>query len=235
MAVYRYSPDGVEFLFRKAVRQSRVRGALGLAAVLAITVLNSGFSDIAYALPMFAVLAGVAFWKQKQSSSQSKNLLKSVELEIDDDELTGSNSLKTVTIRREEVSELRHLRDGILVRGRDPFHTVQAMPELDGYSELAERIETWVPSGVVRKQSSRYSTLGTTVTIVGMLVLIIVAFSSTNPIIAIPCCLAEAAILIYCWIVIWRSKLTGPMRRLLWLLFLPFFALLGRAYMLWNQ
>jgi len=61
----------------------------------------------------------------------------------------------STSIARGDITELRYLRDGLLVRGRNLRQSLRLMPELEDYDELIRRFEEWVPAEVPRVQSTR--------------------------------------------------------------------------------
>jgi hypothetical protein len=225
----------MERLARKAVRLSQAISVLAVLSGFAITALTSGISSSWQTLPAFLVAGALLFWMQRRASGRIRAVAASTEIELDDAAIHGRNSLGSTTIRREDVTELRYLRDGIVVRGRDLSHILQLKPELEGFDELVGELESWLPPGVARKRSSGSTSRWTVAITVASLGLMVAAYSTDNPSIGIPCCLLEALFLIGCVVWVWKSASVVP--RLKWMMLivvLPVLSLVARAYQLWR-
>jgi hypothetical protein len=143
--------------------------------------------------------------------------------------------MTNVTITRDEITELRYLKDGILVRGKDLRQTLQLMPELDGFEDLVKQIEEWTPTQVPRIRSSISMGIWVMTLLVMNIGLMILAMSTKNHLVAIPASVAVVSVLVACVIWVWRSN--GIARRLKWsmlMTLIPAISLLYRAYLLWT-
>jgi hypothetical protein len=238
MAKYRYSEEGIESLARKVARRSLVFILIaflgGVAAVWVNVAFAADWRPGAFAVGVVMILGiVVGFRVWRNSGRNATKILRSAEFELDQDTLTARNSLATTKLGRDEVTEIRYMKDGILVRGANLRQWVQVKPELQGFPELATSLEDWVPASVRRKRSSSSLTLWFGLLVVGNLGLAVIAFSATTPIVAIPCCILEAVVLIGCAALVWRSKTVAP--RLKWMTLagmIPIFSLIFRAYFL---
>jgi hypothetical protein len=233
MVTYRYSEDGIASLVRKATRQFLIITSIASLVGFAVVWVNGELPDRLSEIVTGSILGASVFWAWRRSLRNIRTIAKSTEFELDEDTLAGRNSLATTKLARSEVTEMRYMKDGILVRGANLRHMIQVKPELEGFQELATRIEDWVPADVRRTRAS--SSLGFWVTsaAIGNLGLLFIAFSATTSAVAIPCCILEAVFLIGCAVFTWRSKTVAP--RLKWMMLivtLPTISLIGRAYLL---
>ncbi len=236
MPIYRYSAEGVERLVRRIRNRSLTMISAALLSGIAITAFAQGLRQSISILPVLVPAVGILWWTQRRSSLSVRKLLESTEFEIDDATISGRNSNLATTLRREEIVELRYLSDGVFIRSRNLDRSLQLKPELEDYDDLIQRLEAWVPAEVPRVRSvASLATLNMLFGLAG-LGLFIVAFAATNPLTGMVACLAEAALLIACFVWIWRSEQTS--RQIKWLTALgifPVISLLGRAYMLSAQ
>jgi hypothetical protein len=242
MVTYRYSEDGIERLARKATHLSLVILSIAFLGGLTLLWVNGELRgplpEIVVVGTLLGTLVGASlFLAWRKSVRINRTIAKSTEVELDQDALTARSSLGTTKLGRNEVTEIRYMKDGILVRGANRRHMVHLKPELEGFQELATRIQDWVPTSVRRTRTS--SSIGLSIglrltsLVVGSLGLMIIALSATTPAVAIPCCLLEAVILTSCAVFVWRSKTVAP--RLKWMMLmviLPVISLIGRAYLL---
>ena len=144
--------------------------------------------------------------------------------------------MASTTIAQEEVTKLRYLKDGILVRGKTFRQTLRLSPGLDGFEDLVRRIDEWTPPQVPRVRSSSSFSFWIVIVVPANLGLMIAAITLKNPTIAIPACVAEAFVLVSCAALVCRSKFIA--RRLKWIMLLgllPAISLLYRAYLLWMK
>lgn len=227
-------------MVRKARRTSLVTTGLLFAGMLVVAVPASGISDVTrpVLVAIFGVFLVLFFWIQRRSAAQARRAVESITIEVDDQGVKQITSLVSTTIRREDVVELRYLPGGIMVLGRDLRQRIFLNRELDGFDDLAGRMEQWAPAITIRKPvpspgSGMYWFYG----LFGAhLCLFISAVLAVNPRIAIPCCLTEAIFLLTCMVWIWTFQ--GVASRLKWfagLAALPAFSLLDKAYTLWRQ
>ncbi len=236
MAVYRFSKDGADRIVRRASFNFFMLMGAAVLAGFGISAINSGRRRLSFELPLLLVVVIFLLWMQRLSVRKTRSLVESTEFEIDGEELTARNSQVSITIRREEVVELRYLRDGILVRGTDVNQTVQLKPELEQFDELVLQLEDWVPPEAPRIQSSSSMNTWIVGLVLANLGLFVAAFSTEIPSIAVPCCIAEAILLVLCIVWVWRSKWANPkLKRLMLASLFPAVSLLGRAYLLVVQ
>ena len=232
MVTYRYSEDGIDSLARKGPRRSLVFMSLAILVGLAVGWVN-GLRDPMSEIVSVGIVGAILFWVWRRSVRNAKTVAKSAQIELDQDSLTARSSLGSIKLGRNEVTEIRYMKDGILVRGANLRRMVQLKPELEGFQELATRIQDWVPASVRRTRSSSSIGRWLTSVVVGNLVLLFIALSANTPAVAIPCCILEAVFLIACAAFVWRSKTVAP--RLKWMMLIviiPAISLIGRAFLL---
>ncbi|MCC6538546.1 MAG: hypothetical protein IT162_13405 [Bryobacterales bacterium] len=207
---------------------------LAVLAGVGMVGMAQGFSTLATVLPVMAIPVVVGLFLQWKTREKTRMAIESTEIEIDDDVLAGRTSLASVAIRSDEVTELRYLADGLLVRGRDLPQTLHLKTDLEGFEELRVAVEAWAPANVPRKQSA-VSMPGLTIAFpIAALALMVVAFTATDPRMAVPVCVIAALALVACIAVVWQND-KAP-RQLRWMMLaalLPAASLLGRAYLLW--
>jgi hypothetical protein len=236
MPVYRYSAAAIETIMRRLRLQAIVTGA-GLLAVALIAGLSGPASANTFTVvvPVIVVfLGGGLLWSQRRALARNREAVRSTEFELDEEQITARNSLLSTTIRREEVTKLRYLRDGLMVCGKDLRRCVQVRPELDGCDELTHRIEEWVPAGTPRIHSR--ASLGRRTWISFLVPLVLVGGAmATNRAVASVCSLAAGALMIGCMIWMWRYKVSF-VRKWTWPLFvIVAAAMLYRAIAVWTQ
>jgi hypothetical protein len=184
-----------------------------------------------------AVLFGVlVYWTQRRAARKVERALRSTEFEIDGDQLAARSSAMSATIQRSEVTSIRRLKDGILVIGKTLHDGVRLRPELEGFDDLARRLEEWAPSEAPRVSSSGSLASLSRVAVLLSVGLFVAGLTVRNPAIAIPCCLGEALLLASCSVLVWRSKLVG--RKTKWAMVLPLIiavSLVSYAYTLWTR
>jgi len=233
MAIYRYSPIGVETLLRRA--------DLTLAALPIVVTLFSGMAlfwnrtsaSITSYLPL-ALAGPFLIWSSFRQRPKIRSLLESTEIELTASELIARNAQTTVTIRPDEVRELRLTKDGLQIHGRKAGQTIILKNELEDFTEVARAVETWAPASAKRTTGRATSQWWLLSLVVINLALLSVAFGSHQPLVAVPCCLIEALVLTGALIWIWRYRKTVP-PKLLWsslVAILPILSLLWRAYLM---
>jgi len=233
MAIYRYSPTGVETLLRRA--------DLTLAALPIVVTLFSGValfwnrasSSITSYLPL-ALAGPFLIWLSFRQRPKIRSLIESTEIELTGSQLIARNAQTTVAIRQDEARELRLTKQGLQVLGKNAGQTMELKNELEDFTELARAVETWAPVSVKRSTGSAASQWWVLSIVVLNLVLLSVAFGSREPLVAVPSCVSEAVILTGALIWIWRHRKTVP-PKLLWsslVAILPILSLLWRAYLM---
>ena len=233
MPIYRYSQEGIARIERQVRNKTLAFSGAALLAGFGITIANAGTRQIASTLPVFAIGAAILFWTQRRSAGRVRQMLEATEFELTETELIGRSPAITTTTRPEDVAELKYMRDGIFVRTRGLRNSPLLKPELAGFDELAARLERWVPPGVRRTQAES-SSVGrwTTAATLTSLAMMAAALTTTDPLIAITCCLATSALLIFCVVWVWRSQIDRRTKRMMLICVLPVVSLLARAYAL---
>ena len=238
LATYRYSEEGIGQLARKATRQTSLITGLALLAGVLIPFFNGAISQPFTLIPILVIFAAVAIWSGKRAGGKVRATAGSTEIEIGfegNSVLIASTPTARTTLDRDEVVELRYLKDGVLVRCKGLRKTLLLRPELNEFENLVNRVEEWTPAGVPRIRSSgSFSGLAITL-VLANLGLFMVAYQE-NPKIAVPASVVEALILLSRVTWVWRSESVA--RRLKWLMLIatgPAISLLGRAYLLWTQ
>jgi uncharacterized membrane protein YdbT with pleckstrin-like domain len=181
------------------------------------------------------VIGALTFWAGRRSGEKARKLAASTEFEINGD-LTSRSSISSITITKDEVTELRYLKDGIVVRGKDLQQTVFLKAELGGFKDVVRSIEEWTPARVPRVRSWASISVWLVPLVVANLGLFVIAMSSESQLIAIPLSIAEASILVSAIIWVWRTNGLG--RWLKWQMLIgvvPAISLLVRAWLLWTQ
>jgi hypothetical protein len=181
------------------------------------------------------VIGALTFWPGRRSGENARKLAASTEFEINGD-LTSRSSISSTTIPKEGVTELRYLKDGILVRGKDLQQTLLLKAELDGFEDVVKQIEEWTPARVPRVRSWASISVWLVPLVVANLAVYVVAMTSEKQLIAIPLSIAEVSILVSSIIWVWRTNGLG--RWLTWQMLIglvPAISLLRRAYLLWIQ
>jgi hypothetical protein len=231
MASYRYSEAGIERLVRRsAVRSLVLVGAAFGAGLLVFLRDGPGRTEaLAFAGVLAAALA-FAMWK---AAGRTRMVLGATEIEITPSELVCRGYTGTVTIGRGEVRAVKVLKDGMVVRGPRLGESVVLRRELDGFEELARQVEAWIPPGVRRTRTSWDVGARPVLVVTANLLLFVAAMASKDPRVAIPCSVAEAAILAGCGVWVWRNKsIAGRWKWRLLIVVIPVLGLLGRAAML---
>ena len=237
MSVYRYSTDAGRLVARKAANRSAALMAAAIGAGLGVSLLNGIASDMAgvYALGIMVVLGtAIALWQWKKASRSSLKVIEAIEVELTPEMLDVRHPMCPVSIRPQDVTQLRYMSDGILVQTRDLRQSATLGKELDGFAELSSRLETWVPANVPRTRSSAIISTWATSLVVLSLALMIASLTVTTPAVAVPLCLITSLLLLGCMVWVWRSKLPGRTKLLMSMSLLPLFALLSRAYILMS-
>lgn len=233
MGTYRYSEQGIESIARRAGRQSMAVISIAILVGFAAGWSNGAFREPVSQLVSAALLGLALFWTRRRSVLKARGIAASTEFNLDGDTLTARNSLGTTTVSRNALTQIRFMRDGILLRGGNLREIVQVRPELDGFEELAARIQDWAQVGVQRTRTSISTSAWVSATVFANLGLLFLALSVTEPAIAIPCCVLEAILLVSCAIFVWRSKNVAPRLKLTMLIVIvPAISLIGRAYFL---
>ena len=237
MPVYRYSAEGIERGARRARRQSMLTVGIALAAGIFIGTRGVPEEIRLPAVLVATVLFGAfLYWTQRRAALRVEQALRSTEFEIEGDQLTARNSAASATIHRCEVTKIRYLQDGILVIGKALHDSVRLRPEVEQFEDLTRRLEEWVPAETPRVRSS-----GSLTHLSGLLVLLsigllVAGLTVHNRVVAIPCCILEALLLVGCSVLVWRSKLIS--RKIKWMMLLPLMiaiSLLNYAYTLWAR
>lgn len=235
MAVYRYSSEAVDRLVRR--NMWRTRALFGLLFPIVVLGTQSTRQDSDPELwwvpaVVVVVLLGMMFVVTGRTT-KGRDVIESLVLVLDDDEFTAESSVVTVRILREDVTRLQRNHDRIVVRGRGLQNMIEARRDLDRFDDLSERLEAWVPAGVVRDSSSKSPSFWWTIALAAYLVLLVGAFVGTVPVLVIGCSVAVAAATVGSVVWVWRldSVDVALKRRMLYALPVAV-AMLARAWML---
>ena len=154
LPIDRYSSTGIDRITRQVRNKALVYSGLAVLAGFAIATISMGAHQIASMLPVFAVGAAILLWIQHRSASRIKALVESTEIELTATELTARSSAISTTIRLEDIVELRTMPDGIFLRTRDPCNASLLRPELEGFEDLAARLDQCMPAAVPRNREN---------------------------------------------------------------------------------
>ena len=235
MATYRYSEAGIARLLHKSDKLSLIMIGVFLLAMTGVMIAQ-GLTDPLVLAPFLLVLGGIFFWQNGRKRDQRRGMLASLEIELTEHEIKGTTSTVSTTIAREEITELRYLRDELVVRGRNFGQSLRLTPELEGYDDLVRQIHEWVPAEIPRVQSKRSGNATVLALIFGNLALVVAAVAVTDPIIASILSIAEAVVLLVCIVLVFRLKgVPRKLRLQMAVGFVPVLGLLGRAYVLLSQ
>lgn len=234
MSVYRYTPEGVNRLAATSQRLGLSLMAVALLAGLLPSILQGTTTPVStYGLILVVILL-FTFWLIRRNTRKLRSSVASTTVELTGDALTCQNGTITVTIQRDEVRQIRHLADGILVKGTSLHQTILMNNQLAGFDALAAEFEAWRPPSVVPAHSSRSIVHFLLFVVLGNLALFVGAMETQIPQIAIPLCVLEAVVLAACTAFVIRSpKMPGRLKWMMGITVFPIFGLLGRAYLLW--
>lgn len=190
---------------------------------------------VVFAAVFSVALAVTAFRTRVQGWQRTAILLRSVEVEIDDERLVYRSSLGNKFIDRAEITEACFSDRGIWLRGKSR-RILELPPELENFDDLQAYLQEWLSPGVVR--TSSLPSMWTTWRLYGAWIcaalLLYVSLTSQPRIIAIPACILVGTGT--AWYFSWCARRINERT---WKVLLPavgyVFAavLLGRAIMLW--
>ena len=238
MTVYRYSPESIDTLSRRAQRHHSVALAIFVAAVCSAEFApmapgSASIFAVVFALATAVVCAGT----RRSSRKRIANWFASTVVEIDDEKAACRSSLGKSVIYRSELTEACFSPQGIWLQGRRRRARLHFPPEFQDFEKLAAFLQEWLPEDVVRRSSPPSSLLAYSRAYgqwILSAVLFYVAFSAQTRWIAIPACILAAAG--SAWYFAWCGRKIGERR---WRVALPVcgyflaLALLLRAIALW--
>lgn len=238
MTTYRYTPESIDFLSRR-IRRHHIAAALIFTAV--VCAAGIGLVELRTALiydTIFALVVIVVLVRgQPKALQRTANLLRSIELVIDDEKASWTSGLNKTVVHRSEVAEACFSDNGIWLRSRSRRVSLQIPPEVEDFNKLPALLEEWLPQRVLRRNSppsSIWAYLQLYGTWAGAALLLFVAMTTQTPLIAIPACILVAASV--AWYFAWCGRKVSERK---WKILLPFCgylfaaAFLGRAFMLW--
>jgi hypothetical protein len=188
---------------------------------------------------LFSLVVGAALFSLRSKGRQrTADLLRSVEVEIDDEMIAYRSRLGKKIIRRSNILEAGFSEKGVWLRGEPHSVRLQLPRELEDFHELQSFLQNWLPDHTVRRNSSP-STAWTYIRVYGAWIaaalLLYVAMTSKTPMIAVPGCLLSAIGIT--WYFTWCGRKINERK---WKIMLPIsgylvaVALLGRAVIIWT-
>jgi len=240
MAIYRYSPESIDSLSHKTRRHQAAGFVIIIAGMCAATI---ALSELRAALTfdiIFVVAMAVIFVRgQRKALQRIGDMLRSTEIEIDDEKAASRSKLSNMVFYRSEILEACLSTRGIWLFRKSRRRYLHFPPEIENFDNLLTFTEQWLPQGILRRNAPP-STSWAYLKVYGIWtsagLLLYVAIGNQTPAIAIPACiLASAGV---AWYFGWCGRKTDEKK---WKVLLPlsgyFFAaaLLGRAFKLWTS
>ena len=235
MSVYRYTPQGINRLAARSQKLGLSLMAVALFAGLLPAILQGTTAPVSIDVLILVVIMLFAFWLIRRNIRKLRSSMELTTVELAGDALICQNGTVAVSIQRDEIRQIRHLSDGILVKGANLHQTILINKQLDGFDALAAEFDAWRPPNVVPAYSSRSIVHVLLFVVLGNLVLFVGAMETQIPQIAIPLCVLEAVVLAACTgFVIRSSKVPKRLKWMIGFTVFPIFGLLERAYLLWD-
>ena len=153
MLIYRYSSESIDSLTRR-MRRHHLAGFMIFTAALcsAGVVLFGPRAGTAYGVIAFLVMGGVWVKGSDKATQRVVNLLRSTEIEIDDDQAVWRSKLSNRVLYRSDIVEANFSSSGIWLRGRSRRSGLQLPPELEGFDRLSTFLDEWLPQETVRRR-----------------------------------------------------------------------------------
>jgi hypothetical protein len=238
MAIYRYSPESIDHLTRRTRRHHIVgflifTGAVCAAGLALFELRAALIYDTIFALVVAVTMVG----GRNKARQRTANLLRSTEIEINDEKATWRSKLSKTDFYRSDIVEVCFSRKGIWLRSKARRLLLQFPPELEGFDQLHDVLEEWLPERAVRRKSppsSVWTNLQTYGIYGGVALLLYAAMASRASAIGIPACLLAGTGI--AWYFAWSGRKIDERK---WKVLLPLIgylaaaALLGRAFTLW--
>jgi hypothetical protein len=236
MPVYRYSPQAIARLVERMRRRTYLINGLMLLVIFKVILLTQGILEASIGTSFFVVILGLSTLAQRKRRAQKLTATaESIEIELDEVALTSRSSITALRLPREEVKELRHHPDALVVKGPSIQRSIHVSKELDGYQTLAAEIEAWTPPAVPRTEKPRSSKTWIWALSIAALAVTVVGFITNNPAIAFPSCVLGAAFYLGYAVWIFRMKnVSAQLKRLIVIFLIPAAALIARACFLWT-
>jgi hypothetical protein len=193
MAIYRYSPESIDALTRRTRRHHTVGFLIFTAAVCAAVLALFDLREALICDTAFCLVVAVAMLGGRNKARQrTVDLLRSTEIEIDDQKATWRSNLSRTEFYRADIVEACFSSRGIWLRSKARRLLLQFPPEIEGFDELSALLEEWLPEQTVRRNSPP-SRVWTKLQIygiwIGAALLLYAAMASRTRAIAIPACL----------------------------------------------
>ena len=237
MGIYRYSRESIDALTTKTRRHHTAGFLIFTVAVCAAGLANLPLRAALVCDAVFALVIGVVMVGSRNKARQrTANLLRSTEIEIDDEKATWRSALGKTDFYRSDIVEVCFSKRGIWLRSRSRRLLMRFPPELEGFDAFPALLQEWLPQHVVRRDSPP-SSLWTNLRMygiwTGVALMVYAAIASRTSAIAIPACfLAGPGI---AWYFAWCGRRINERT---WKILLPltgYFvaaAFLGRAFTL---
>lgn len=140
MAIYRYTPAGIERLSRRAL----VRTLVLLPAIVAVSLyVNWNPASAVVTIVPTAILIGVygvVIWKHMQ---KMQGILAATEIEVDPFAIEGRAMGLTNRIPWQDISALRIGPDRIEIRGTSTLRTLELISDLENFGQLRDDVELY--------------------------------------------------------------------------------------------
>jgi hypothetical protein len=174
---------------------------------------------------------------RNKARQRTADLLRSTEIEIDDQKATWRSNLIKTDFYRSDIVEACFSSRGIWLRSKARWLLLKFPPEIEGFDKLPGLLEEWLPQQAVRRNSPP-SSVWTNLQIYGIwtaaALLLYTAMASRTRSIAIPASLLAGPGI--AWYFAWCGRKINERK---WKVLLPVTgylaaaALLGRAFTLW--
>ena len=103
---------------------------------------------------IFCLVVAVAMLGGRSKAQQrTANLIRSTEIEIDDQKATWRSSLSKTDFYRSDIVEACFSSRGIWLRSKARRLLLQFPPEIEGFHELPALLEEWLPRQTVRSNA----------------------------------------------------------------------------------
>jgi hypothetical protein len=227
MRIYQFSPAGIETTQRKA--RWRIVPMMVLIAGAPLFYFLRDPVPIARLIPVLVVVALAIPFAASRALRQNLKTLQAMRVVLDQDQITRRLlRIPDITIARHELKSMRRLPSGLDIRGNAKIIFVPSA--LDGYEDLISDLSHWGPietrtSGPLRGIFLTYGVVALTLT--AFAIVLTSANRRLNLAVGVPL----ALVLIWCFVVIQRSKyidsrvklfswlvIAGPLMAILWVI-----------------
>lgn len=236
MAVYRYTHEGIRQVVLETRRTFLTVMGLAFSTGAVIAGINLGARS-APAILLLALVAGIILaWQWRSLGRRVEATAKSTEIEVAEDEIVGRNGAMERTIRRDEITEVRTVPAGILIKGRRAPDTLLLRRDLQDFDALTAKIAAWVPADVRRTESRARMQVRTLVLVGATLVLFLLAFGTEDLRLALPAAAFLSLLLLGCLaLILGDRRLPARMRWMSLIVLIPISSAIWRAYLLWSR